>query len=285
MKVILIRKGFDSGTGGWPSIILPDKKMISFPIPDSTDNLKYSDIKTFEDGKSLYEIMKNLKRKPKIIINKDKFDFTEETHCHFDPDICNYALEREKGWKGIFGQIDQAEKVLENNKVKEEDLFIFFGWFKNVEEIKGETYKYIGKDKHVMFGYLQIDKILHPKYDKIPEQFRNHPHIINQKDFDNDSNTIYIAKDVCTFDKNIRGYGMFKYNEELDLTKKGLSRSRWDLPEFFKGLDITYHKDTAWKDGYFQSTYRFQEAVIQENPKVSKWAQDLVIKYSTNRIK
>lgn len=26
MKVILSRKGFDSGTGGWPSIILPDKK-------------------------------------------------------------------------------------------------------------------------------------------------------------------------------------------------------------------------------------------------------------------
>lgn len=101
MKVILSRKGFDSGTGGWPSIILPDKKMISFPIPDSTDNLKYSDIKTFEDGKSLYEIMKNLKRKPKIIINKDKFDFTEETHCHFDPDICNYALEREKHYNEL----------------------------------------------------------------------------------------------------------------------------------------------------------------------------------------
>ena len=36
MRVILSRKGFDSGTGGWPSIILPelDNKMISFPIPD-----------------------------------------------------------------------------------------------------------------------------------------------------------------------------------------------------------------------------------------------------------
>ena len=289
MRVILSRKGFDSGTGGWPSIILPelDNKMISFPIPDPDDNLKYSDIQALENGKSLYDIMKDLKRTPKLTLNKEKIDFTDETCCHFDPDIYDYSIERENGWRGILGQIDQAQTVLKNNNVEEGDLFIFFGLYRNAVIKEDGTVRYDSKekDKHTMFGYLQIDKILHPKYDKVPEQFRNHPHIVKQEDFCNDTNTIYIAKDVCTFDKNIKGYGMFKYAEELDLTKKGMSKSRWDLPEIFRGLDITYHKDTAWKDGYFQSTYRFQEAVIQESEEVEKWAQNLVRKYSTNRIK
>ena len=34
MKVIFSRKGFDSSYGGFPSIILPDGQMISFPIPE-----------------------------------------------------------------------------------------------------------------------------------------------------------------------------------------------------------------------------------------------------------
>ena len=129
MRVILSRNGFDSATGGWPSIILPelDNKMISFPIPDPDDNLKYSDIQALENGKSLYDIMKDLKRTPKLTLNKEKIDFTDETCCHFDPDIYDYSVERENGWRGIFGQIDQAQTVLKNNNVEEGDLFIFFG--------------------------------------------------------------------------------------------------------------------------------------------------------------
>jgi len=44
MKVILSRKGFDSGTGGYPSPILPDGTLLSLPIPDATSDIKYSDI-------------------------------------------------------------------------------------------------------------------------------------------------------------------------------------------------------------------------------------------------
>ncbi|RIE11762.1 hypothetical protein SMC3_08215 [Candidatus Cryosericum hinesii] len=35
MRVILSRKGFDSGYGGWASPILPDGRMLSLPIPAS----------------------------------------------------------------------------------------------------------------------------------------------------------------------------------------------------------------------------------------------------------
>jgi len=33
MKIILSRKGFDSSYGGYPSPILPDKTLLSLPIP------------------------------------------------------------------------------------------------------------------------------------------------------------------------------------------------------------------------------------------------------------
>ena len=39
MKVIISRKGFDSGYGGMPSPILPDGTMISMPIPSPATRL------------------------------------------------------------------------------------------------------------------------------------------------------------------------------------------------------------------------------------------------------
>ena len=60
MKVILSRKGFDSGYGGYPSIILPNNEMITLPIPCPSDYYRYSDIST-KNGECLYNIMKSLK--------------------------------------------------------------------------------------------------------------------------------------------------------------------------------------------------------------------------------
>jgi len=45
----------------------------------------------------------------------------------------------------IFGQINAAQSHLENNNVKEGDLFLFFGWFRKQDIIKE--------------GYLLIQKI------------------------------------------------------------------------------------------------------------------------------
>ena len=281
MKIVLSRKGFDSKYGGYPSIILPNNNMITFPIPNDSDFYEYSDIRSVE-GDSLFDIMKCLKDD----INVDKkVKLTPDTHCHLDPDLYDEAVDREEGWTGIFGQIGAAEIVLEKNNVKEGDIFIFFGWFKDAIKENG-NYKFSkARDKHVMFGYLQIDKILHPKYDKVPKQFKNHPHVKDVYRVEQDSNTIYIAKDVCTFDKNIKGYGLFKYDKELDLTKENMTRTCWNLPAFFKGLRITYHNENSWKDGYFKSACIGQEFVIEENKEVEKWAIDLIKRHSANRVK
>lgn len=281
MKVILSRKGFDSENGGYPSLILNGSEMITLPIPDEADELSYSDVKT-KNGVTLYDIMKSLSEEIKV--NGNKCELNSKTHCHLDPDLIESSIKRENGWKGIFGQVGAAETVLEKNNIQEGDLFIFFGWYNDVIERDGK-YEFVkGNDRHAMFGYLQIDKILHPKTDEIPEQYRNHPHIINRHIKEDGSNTVYIAKDVCTFDSSIKGYGMFNYNEELDLTKEGMSKSRWQLPEIFTGLKITYHNEESWKDDYFQSNNIGQEFVVEENKQVEEWAQNLIKKYSANRV-
>ena len=280
MKVILSRKGFDSGYGGYPSLILPNKEMISLPIPCPDDYYKYSDIST-SNGKCLFDIMKSLKNN--ISIGGVKKELTKETHCHLDPDICDFSVRRDKDWKGAFGQIDASATVLSKNGVKEGDLFIFFGWFNDVI-IEDNKYRFAkGNGRHTMFGYLQIDKILHPKYDEVPKVFKNHPHEHNLKRKEKNTNTIYIAKDVCTFDKSIKGYGVFKYDKQLDLTKKGMNRTCWDLPDFFKEVKITYHNDKSFKDGYFKAACRGQEFVIEDNKKVEEWAINLIKKHSIRR--
>ena len=65
MKVIISRKGFDSGYGGMPSPILPDGTMLSMPIPSSGDMVKYKDI--FHDGESYADIIRQLKSTNPVI--------------------------------------------------------------------------------------------------------------------------------------------------------------------------------------------------------------------------
>jgi hypothetical protein len=61
------------------------------------------------------------------------------------------------------------------------------------------------------------------------------------------------------------------------LTKTGEKhRTHWDLPDFFKDIKITYHNEESHKAAYFQSVDKGQEFVIEENPKVTEWAKELI---------
>ena len=281
MKIILSRKGFDSGYGGYPSIILPNGEMITLPIPSSSEeDYRYLDVKT-KNGIPIYNIMKQLNKNIKLGKSRE---LTSNTNCHLDPDLCDYSVDREVGWRGAFGQISAAQKVLENNNIKEGDIFLFFGWFNDIVETKN-GYKFTkGSGRHTIFGYLQIDKIIYPNKDVIPKWLQNHPHAKSLRRLNNNSNCIYIAKEKCTFNENIKGYGMFKYDEELDLSKKGLTRTCWDLPPIFKNVNITYHNKDSWKEGYFKSACRGQEFVVDEDIEIENWAISLIEKYSANYI-
>jgi Nucleotide modification associated domain 3 len=276
LKIILSRKGFDSSAGGFPSPILPDGTLLSLPIPDPEDKIKYSDL--IYRKTNYYDVMSQLNFQ-KLTLENSKIDLNENTMSHFDPDIRIDSMERSTKWKGLFGQIGAAQSHLQNQNVKAGDLFLFFGWFRKTILLDGK-YKYDSKDKegkHIIFGYLEIDKVnLIQDESDCEDWMLYHPHL-KKKRIEDKQNTLYIAKENLSFSSNNNGYGVFNYNDSLVLTKEGESRSKWNLPKLFKSNKISYHTFNSWKKDYFQSTARGQEFVIEESIEVEKWAKQLIL--------
>lgn len=262
MKIILSRKGFDSGYGGIASPILPDGTMISFPIP-SNDSACFNDL-AFK-GKTYQDLINELTTPNKTTVGN---------HCHLDPDIRKDIIKRPKGWKPIFGQCDAAETHLENQGVGKGDIFLFFGWFKKTSYENGLfSFEHGVKDIHVIYGYLQVGDIA--KGTDVTK-YSWHPHSA----YPGGNNTMYIASDNLVIDgkeTGLRGSGTLKYSEELVLTYPGKTRTKWKLPEFFKEVPISYHtKDSFKPEGYFQSAHKGQEFVVGESEEVTAWAKKLI---------
>jgi len=79
-----------------------------------------------------------------------------------------------------------------------------------------------------------------------------------------------------SWNSTLAGAGRFVFNDKLVLTKKGLSRSKWDLPDCFREAKISYHDEDSWKEGYFQSAAIWQEFVIKDSEKIEEWARGLI---------
>lgn len=193
---------------------------------------------------------------------------TQDTECHCDPDIRKKSLPRHPEWQACFGQCDSAQTHLTNEGVYVGDLFLFFGWFRHTKWNRDRLLFY-GDDLHVIFGYMQIDRIetINEKCN-IPEWMEGHPHLQKQANYGK-NNTIYVGRKQLTWNPDIVGAGVFDFNRELVLTKTGLTRSKWNLPEFFKGK-ISCHSEKDWKDGYFQSAHIGQEFVAKDNIEIEK---------------
>src|SRR5579863_6503541 len=133
MKIILSRKGFDSGIGKVPSPILPSGQLCSLPIPEtvSSENApRYRDI--LYDGQPLGKLVSDLTRG----------NISPDTPAHLDPDINSASVPRLPGWRGVFGQAGAAERHLQNQGVEAGDVFLFYGWFRRVER-SGGTYRFV----------------------------------------------------------------------------------------------------------------------------------------------
>jgi len=285
MKVILSRKGFDSGAGGYPSpFFVKEGRLLSLPIPEENKiytadtGRTYSDL-LFDDDTTYFHIMDQLGMK----------NFTGK-NAHLDPDINQNVLkDRKPGWKGLFGQCDAAQQHLCNNHVRPGDLFLFFGWFRDVKEIVGK-YKYVsGTDKHIIWGYMQIGEIDSVGQTSIYESWKlDHPHYRNRNRV---SNTGYIARESLDFNPEIPGCGVFNYDDSLVLTDPTQrNRTVWRLPKFFHPdyeTKMTYHEyifnsgnKQVWEsyDDHciLHSVCKGQEFVITGNDKVVEWAKKTV---------
>lgn len=280
MKIILSRKGFDSGAGGYPSpFFVKEGRLLSLPIPEenkiyTTDTGRlYSDL-LFENDTTYLDIMEQLGMK----------GFAGK-NAHFDPDINQNVLRNRKpGWKGLFGQCDTAQRHLINKGVQPGDLFLFFGWFKDVVKI-GDKYKYVtGTDKHIIWGYMQVGEIDSINDTSEYESWKlDHPHYRNKN---RTCNTGYIARERLNFNPEIPGWGVFNYNESLVLTDPDQkNRSVWRLPYFFhpsNGTKMTYHENQKlWKlhsnNCILKSVGRGQEFIITNNDNVIEWAISHII--------
>jgi len=147
-------------------------------------------------------------------------------YCHLDPDL-NYWThsKRHKQWKAAFGQAGPQEARLQQGKVCVGDIFLFYGWFKQIR-IKSGRYEYIknSRNLHVIYGYMVVDEVFdlsNPKLE-VPAHLDDHPHMVNRYTYGK-KNRIYCGTDA----------GIFQYHKDLVLTRDGESRSRWELPSFF----------------------------------------------------
>ena len=264
MKIILSRKGFDSSYGGCPSPILPDGTLLSLPIPSIKDKTTFTDL--YYDNKNLFQIITELKPRTKI---KEKYT------CHLDPDIRDYCIV--ENWTPLFGQEGASQTHLENHGISSGDIFLFFGWFRKAEMIDDELRFVKGaSDQHIIWGYFQVGE-MYKDFDILPKHFYHHPHATQDR-FEKKKNCIYKASENLSINENLNGSGTFQYHDDLVLTQEGLSRSKWNLPDIFKTVEISHHSENSFKDGYFDSAKIGQEFIISENRMIDQWALNIINK-------
>lgn len=281
IRIIFSRKGFDSSTGKTPSAILPNGKLISFPVPDTErdQSRRYEDLRP--QGVNVGTLLGDLLGSR----------YSRLGRVHLDPDLDVSTVPRLDGWRPMFGQASAAESHLRKLCVTVGDLFLFFGWFKEVEVVGG-VYRYVkdAPDIHCLFGWLQVGvRYSVADLDGLPMWGREHPHVkrpANPPRHD----SIYIASErleIPGYGDLGAGGGVFpRFVPELVLTAPGQpQRSRWQVPSWLlprERTPLSYHgKPERWlADGealHLRTVGRGQEFVLPtaEYPQAKSWIVEL----------
>ncbi len=287
MKIIFSRKGFDWDAGRVPSPIFHDQRFCSLPIPYRWSKYRFEDVAFGREN--LGTIVRDLTRGR----------LTGRHRTHVDPDLRRDALPRHRGWLPAFGPGGRAQTHLANSGVGVDDIFLFFGWFREVEKETGR-YQYVGKapNIHVLFGWLQIGRVYRefPRDSKLPSWANPHAEVSDREEWRDaewyyDNSAVYVANsqlDIPGLRKNLPGGGVFeKYDDRLRLTEPGRSRCNWRLPGWMypsRGRrPLTYHEDRSrWgKDRVgrtlLRTVARGQEFVLhtQDYPEAKRWLANL----------
>lgn len=283
MKLILSRKGFDSGYGKMPSPILPDGRLVPLPIPSSSDRFTLADINV--PDLDLDKLLGDLSRGA----------HTSRTNVHLDPDLDRSLASRLPGWLPALGQTGAAQGHMRDKAIGTGDLFLFFGWFREVENYAG-SWRYIrsAPHLHVIFGWIEVAHVLPIVTDRdrclrSHPWIANHPHVADPGRYTDPRNTLYVAASSSRFSKSAKhGGGRFlQFGKQLQLTRSGSSRSVWSLPSWFmpkKGRDpLSYNpRPDQWKtegsEVILKSAAKGQEFVLDgaAYPEAECWVGDLI---------
>jgi hypothetical protein len=282
MKIIFSRKGFDTASGGVPSPIFPNGRMISLPIPDDQSPLRYRDIRW---GK--YDL-------GGLVTELTGGGLQASDRAHLDPDLRHDSLPRQSGWRPIFGQTGAAQGHLRRNGVGPGDIFLFFGLFRAaIQRLSHWAWDTHAPPVHALWGWLQIDEVLNvADCDRsIYGWTAYHPHF--QRTFEA-NNTVYIARRFLSLPKDgstrLPGAGVFgRFAKKLRLTAADSTKpSLWELPAWFYPEEgkhsLTYHSDLArWQrtksNTRLRSAGRGQEFILdaEEYPEATDWLKSLLV--------
>ena len=270
-KLIISRKGFDSGSGGCPSPIFPDGAMFSLPIPsrdkEAFDDLQHGDVDIAS-----------------VVTGITNGRMSGLDPVHLDPDLNFDAYRYRKNrpawrqWRGMLGQAGIAQSHLAKQGVDSGDVFLFFGLYRRVEETnQGWSFVKGTPELHVLWGWLQVEQKFRVA-DLGPNDLpwaRHHPHLASSH-YD-DRNTVYAAAAKLELGnddgREIAGWGVFpKFDRRLVLTDpNGAGVSNWQLPRWFypdgNKPPLTYHPDPKrWQrdatHAYLRTVGRGQEFVL-----------------------
>jgi len=263
MKIILSRKGFDTVNGGCASPYMPDGTLLSLPIP-SNDSVTYADLAY--NGLSYGQLLKHLNPKKEYLA------------CHIDPDIrSDIWLSVPTDWQPAFGQINSAQGQLRNQGVGAGDLFLFFGWFRQVIQTSDDCFRFVpdAPNLHVIYGYLQIERILTKPEDVA--KYGWHPHADYARR-NNKTNALYLARKTLSFDESMPGYGILGFEENRVLTLENCSMGTWkEIPALIPTNLVSNRKNNATGKGiYYKGIW--QEMVLKENYESETWAKSILTK-------
>lgn len=280
MKIILSRKGFDSSSGGFPSPIFPDGRILSLPIPDKKSPIRYQDIRWHE-----YDLGTVASDLTAGKIDADHF-------AHLDPDLKHDSLPRGEEWVPLFGQTGAAQGHLRNRNIMVGDIFLFFGLFRDIEINEGYlSWCRSSTPRHVIWGWLQVGQAVSVDAcdNKKFHWARYHPHFHR---YPERNNTLYAAKkylELPNINIHKKGAGIFEYfNQKLQLTAPESSQaSVWELPKWFYPRDVrlplSYHGDLKRWESTDAATIlnvvsRGQEFVLEceDYPEAAEWLLGLI---------
>lgn len=239
--------------------------MLSLPIPHAESQVTYGELRP--RGLDVAQLVSDLTRRR----------VRSDTRVHLDPDLESTSRTRQPGWLPAFGQDGTAQRHLDTQGVGLDDVFLFFGWFRQVE-VKNGAYRYCpnAPNLHVLFAWLRVGEVLRVGPDPIPEWLQAHPHAAGVSwPF----NTVYAAKGV-------EGAGVFpRFEPQIALTEPGKARSIWRLPlDFIPGSrpPLTFHaSQSRWTETNgscrLQSVAKGQEFVLNldDYHGVQLWLQEL----------
>ena len=288
MRLILSRKGFDSGSGGCPSPVFPDGSMLSLPIPDRGSPVRYCDLRW--RGRDVGALVETL------TAGNQRAGY----RAHLHPDLRADIRSRPSGWKPVLGVRRAAQGHLRNQGVAKGDVFFFWGLFREVDD----HLRWVGPPMHVIWGWLQIgvvaavDDVVRPSLGT--DEWRwasDHPHLAVVGD---PNNTLYVAADRFHLpdmrDGKTPGAGVFDlFSPARRLTAPDAGRvSQWRLPAWFmpEGRPpLSYHGDTKrWTADrqYVQldATSRGQEFVLDLDhyPEALEWMAGIVRPWKEQKI-